>query len=222
MIRTEFCAENLTYLDAAIQAGAGRIELCDNLAVGGTTPSYGVIRAAVACAHHSHVPVMTMIRPRGGDFCYTSAELDVMCDDIVCACRLGTSGVVFGCTRGDDLDRSATQLLLNVVHEQEEARGYACPVTFHMAFDQIAQSLQFTALDWLAEHHVARILTHGGPEGSAIADNVVHLQDLIAYAAGRIIILPGAGVTWRNAAHLAEELQVNELHGTKIVRLNLA
>ena len=78
----EFCAENVTDLEKAMQTGARRVELCDNLAVGGTTPSYGVIKAAVELVDPYHATVMTMIRPRGGDFVYNDLEMKIMLEDI--------------------------------------------------------------------------------------------------------------------------------------------
>ena len=93
----EFCAENYTDIPKAIQAGAGRIELCDNLAAGGTTPSMGVIEEVLAYAGEKHVPVMTMIRPRGGNFVYNDIELKIMENDLIHAKNAGTDGVVFGC-----------------------------------------------------------------------------------------------------------------------------
>ena len=78
----EFCAENVTLVDKALEAGARRIELCDNLTVGGTTPSYGVIEAAVQLAQPYGATVMTMIRPRGGDFVYSDLEIEIMLSDI--------------------------------------------------------------------------------------------------------------------------------------------
>lgn len=215
----EFCAENMERVPAAIEAGAARMELCDNLAVGGTTPSYGVIKATACYARPRGVAVMTMIRPRGGDFAYSADELAIMRDDIACACELDTTGVVFGCSRDGRLDEAATDELLGAVREAEKARGERVQVTFHMAFDEIRTDEQFAAIDWLAERGVTRILTHGGVAGSSIEDNLGRLRELVEHAAGRITILPGAGITWENVEHVAGELGVVEAHGTKIVRL---
>ena len=215
----EFCAENVELVPAAIEAGAGRIELCDNLAVGGTTPSFGVIRAAVALAHAADVPVMTMIRPRGGDFSYSASELAIMCDDIAVAAQLGSDGVVLGCAREGHLDLPATERLLAVADEAGRARGSRLTVTFHMAFDIIRPEEQPAAIDWLAARGVERILTHGGAAGTPIDDNLGRLRELMAYAGDRVLILPGAGITWRNADRIAQALNAAELHGTKIVRL---
>lgn len=206
----EFCAENFTNIPAAIRKGAGRIELCDNLAVGGTTPSTGVIEETLAYADEKSVPIMTMIRPRGGDFIYNDIELKIMHTDLIEAKKMGTDGVVFGCLTKDNwLDEETLELLI------ETAEGLQ--ITFHMAFDLLSLENQFKAIDWLTERHVDRILTHGGPAGTTIEENIPHLKKLLAYANQRIIILPGGGITDKNAEAIASELAVNEVHGTKIV-----
>ena len=225
----EFCAENMERVPAAIAAGAGRVELCDNLAVGGTSPSYGVIRAAVANAAATGTAVMAMARPRGGDFVYTPAEEQMMLDDVAMVRSLGVTGVVFGCLAADPatgelvVDRAMTERLVTAAHGAlaDEAGEPIAPVavTFHMAFDELAEKNQLPAIDFLAGLGVERILTHGGPAGTPIADNLDHLRRLIDHAAGRITILPGGGITYENAETVAEALGVHEVHGTKIVKL---
>jgi len=206
----EFCAENYTEIPIAIQKGAKRIELCDNLAVGGTTPSTGVIEEALAYAGEHSVPVMTMIRPRGGNFVYNDIELKIMHIDLIEVKKLGTDGVVFGCLTEDNwLDEEALELLI------ETAEGLQ--ITFHMAFDQLSKEKQLQAIDWLAEKGVTRILTHGGAADTPITANFDHLQELIEYANNRLIILPGGGITTDNAQLVQDTLQVTEVHGTKIV-----
>ena len=223
----EFCAENLTLVPAAIEAGARRIELCDNLAMGGTTPSYGVIRAAMALAREHDVDVMVMARPRGGNFVYSAREREVMLDDIACARGLGATGVVLGCVRHDDskgfvLDEELTKALVDAAKGPGAgAAAGAMPVqvTFHMAFDELALDTQLQTIDALAAMGVERILTHGGCAGTPIEDNVERLRKLVAYANGRLTILPGGGITWQNAERVASALRVHEVHGTRIVRL---
>ncbi|MCI1135013.1 copper homeostasis protein CutC [Enterococcus gallinarum] len=208
----EFCAENYTKIPLAIGRGAKRIELCDNLAVGGITPSTGVIEEALSYAGEKSVPIMTMIRPRGGDFVYNDIELKIMHTDLIEAKKLGTDGVVFGClTPNGWLDEEALELLIDT------AEGLQ--ITFHMAFDAIPESRQFEAIDWLADHGVHRILTHGESAGTAIEENLERLKALIDYAGDRLIILPGAGISYKNAQSIADQLGVSELHGTKIVDL---
>lgn len=206
----EFCAENFTKIPQAIQKGANRIELCDNLAVGGTTPSTGVIEEVLAYAGEHFVPVMTIIRPRGGNFVYNDIELKIMHTDLIEAKKLGTDGIVIGCLTEDGwLDEEALDLFI------ETAEGLQ--ITFHMAFDALSKENQFKAIDWLAERGVTRILTHGGPAGTPIEDNFDHLKELIAYADQRILILPGGGISTENVQTVMDTLKVTEVHGTKIV-----
>ena len=211
----EFCAENVEHVAEALAAGAKRIELCDNLAVGGTTPSVGVIRAAVRLVREADAAAMVIIRPRGGDFAYSDAELKIMEDDIRVALAEGATGVVLGCARDGHLDEPATERLLACVR----ASRSDAQVTFHMAFDAIAADEQLAAVDWLAEHGVTRILTHGGEAGTDILSNAPRLREYVARAADRIAILPGGGVSWQNAEAVAGAAGVTEVHGTKIVRL---
>ena len=218
----EFCAENLTLVPAAVAAGARRIELCDNLAVGGTSPSYGVIKAAVGFARDNNVQVMAMVRPRGGDFVYNKREQAMMLDDIACARALGVDGVVFGCVRTDAngqtvLDMELVKALVDAA-KGERSEDAPLQVTFHMAFDVLGNEAQLSAIDELASLGVERILTHGGPAGTPILDNVERLRGLVAYANNRLIILPGGGITWQNADQVASLIGVHEVHGTKVVR----
>ena len=219
MLTREFCAENMELVPAAVAAGAARVELCDNLSVGGTSPSYGVIRAAVAHARETGTDVMCMVRPRGGSFEHTPAEAQMMRDDLVMAKSLGVTGVVFGCLRDGRLDKELTSELVRLAHEDTPEAPGRVAVTFHMAFDALAPEDQLPAIDWLAEQGVERILTHGGAAGTPIAENLDRLRAYIERAAGRIIILPGGGITWENAGDVAAALGVSEVHGTKIVKV---
>ena len=206
----EFCAENVTLLEKAMQAGARRIELCDNLTVGGTTPSYGVIQAAVEMAKSHDTTVMTMIRPRGGGFVYSDLEVSIMLEDIKKAREAGSQGLVYGLlTKENELDKANLERLL--------AASQGLEVVFHMAFDAIPKDKQFAALDWLAEHGVKRILTHGGFASETIQEHFGWLKELVDYAGDRIEILPGGGITTENRNEIVEQLGVNQLHGTKVV-----
>lgn len=206
----EVCVENFEHVPAAIAAGAGRIELCDNLAVGGTTPSAGVIAKAASYGRAHGVPVMVIIRPRGGDFCYTDDERDIMLRDIETARAAGAAGAVIGCLRGGDLDR--------VLMDELIAAAKGLDLTCHMAFDGIDPAHQLDALDWLAEQGVSRVLAHGGELGTPIEGNLDRLRAFVEHAAGRIGIMPGGGVTQANVEAVASALGVREAHGTHIVR----
>ena len=106
-----------------------------------------------------------------------------------------------------------------IAREAASERGEAVDVTFHMAFDALPDERQLDAIDAIAELGCTRILTHGGPAGTPIADNLDRLAAYIERAAGRLIILPGAGITWENVDAVAERLGVGECHGTKIVKV---
>ena len=155
---------------------------------------------------------MVMIRPRKGHFIYNDIDLKIMHTDLIEAKKLGVDGVVFGClTPSNWIDEEAMEELIEV------AEGLQ--ITFHMAFDEIPTERQFEAIDWLATHGVHRILTHGGPMSESISDTLPRLKELIDYAAGRITILPGGQITYKNAEEIAQQLGIHELHGTKIVKL---
>ena len=207
----EFCAENFERIPEAIASGAGRIELCDNLAEGGTTPSYGVIKKTLDYTKGKKVPTMVMIRPRGGNFEYNNAEAEIMEADVMICKDLKADGIVFGCLKNSWLDEPL------ILHLKDRAGDMS--VTFHMAFDELSRENQFRAIDWLAEKGVDRILTHGGSGEKPISETVSHLLELISYANDRIVILPGAGIRFDNVDQLLATLNVSEAHGTRIVSI---
>ena len=210
MVVFEFCAENLTLLDKAIAAGASRIELCDNLAVGGTTPSIGVIKEALKLTREKSVDLCVIIRPRGGDFVYTDLEVQAMQTDIRAAKEVGITCFVLGALTVDrKLDQGVMQLLLAACGEAE--------VVFHMAFDELAHTDQLEAIEWLSDQGVARILTRAGGLDATLEQRFEHYHRLLAAAKGKIQILPGGGVTVENRALFLERLGVCQLHGTRIV-----
>lgn len=206
----EVCVENFTMVPEAIASGASRIELCDNLSVGGTTVSHGVAAKTIQYCNNKNIKVMTIVRPRGGNFIYNKVEIEIMQNDIAHFKQLGTDGVVIGClTDSGWIDEGAMLTLL------EYAKGME--ITFHMAFDQIKHDYQFEAIDWLVKHRVNRILTHGGPSSSPIENNLIRLKEYVDFAKDRIIILPGGGITDKNLNYIASKLNIDEAHGTKIV-----
>ncbi|HCM89267.1 MULTISPECIES: copper homeostasis protein CutC [Vagococcus] len=206
----EFCAENFTDIPSAIASGASRIELCDNLSVGGTTVSKGVMTETIAYCSDKSVPVMAIIRPRGGNFIYTDTEIKIMENDIYEAKNLGVDGIVIGCLNESNwIDEEALNILLDAADGLQ--------ITFHMAFDAMNRDNQFLAIDWLSERNVDRILTHGGMSGTPIEQNLEYINDLISYANNRITILPGGGINHENVDSVVNFLQVKEIHGTKIV-----
>ena len=206
----EFCAENVTLLEKAMQAGARRIELCDNLAVGGTTPSYGVTKAAVELAANYDSTIMTMIRPRGGDFVYTDLEIAIMLEDIRLTAQAGSQGVVFGTLTADKkLDKPNLEKLI--------AASKGMEIVFHMAFDELSDEDQLEAIDWLSQAGVTRILTRAGVSGDSLEKRFAHYQRILEHAKGKIEILPGGGIDLDNRQTFIEQLGVTQLHGTKVV-----
>lgn len=207
----EYCAENLRGVPEALAAGARRIELCDDLAVGGITPSDEVIDQAVQVVHAAGGTVMVMVRPREGDFAYSQAELGAMERAIGVARAAGADGVVFGCVCDGMLDRAATARLATAAQGMD--------MTFHMAFDEIDRACQPAVLGVLAELGFSRVLTHGGALTEPIERCLPWLHELVRAADGRIAVMPGGGITWQNAEQICTELDVTQVHGTKIVRL---
>ena len=206
----EFCAENVTLLEKAMQAGARRIELCDNLAVGGTTPSYGVTKVAVELATNYDTTIMTMIRPRGGDFVYTDLEITIMLEDIRLTAQAGSQGVVFGALTADKkLDKANLEKLI--------AASKGMEIVFHMAFDELSDEDQLEAIDWLSQAGVTRILTRAGVSGDSLEERFAHYHRILEHAAGKIEILPGGGIDLDNRQNFIDQLGVTQLHGTKVV-----
>ncbi|MEZ7601769.1 copper homeostasis protein CutC [Streptococcus sp. 27098_8_91] len=206
----EFCAENVTLLEKAMQAGARRIELCDNLAVGGTTPSYGVTKAAVELAADYDTTIMTMIRPRGGDFVYNDLEVAIMLEDIRLTAQAGSQGVVFGALTADKkLDKAKLEKLI--------AASKGMEIVFHMAFDELSEQDQLEAIDWLSQAGVTRILTRAGLSGDSLEKRFAHYHRILEHAAGKIEILPGGGIDMDNRQIFIDQLGVTQLHGTKVV-----
>lgn len=206
----EFCAENVTLLEKAMQAGARRIELCDNLAVGGTTPSYGVTKAAVELAANYDTTIMTMIRPRGGDFVYNDLEIAIMLEDICLTAQAGSQGVVFGALTADKkLDKPNLEKLI--------AASKGMEIVFHMAFDELSDEDQPEAIYWLSQAGVTRILTRAGVSGDSLEKRFVHYHRILEYAKGKIEILPGGGIDLDNRQTFIDQVGVTQLHGTKVV-----
>ena len=196
----EVCAASPESALAAEAGGANRVELCDNLLEGGTTPSAGTVALCVKCVT---LDVLMMIRPRGGDFLYTDLEVDTMLRDIEIAKSLGVYGVVFGLLTVDGkVDKTRTGRLI------EASRPLA--VTFHRAFDMTVDP--FEALEDLIELGVDRILT-SGQEPSA-EHGIPLIKKLVNIAHERTIILPGCGIDETNIAEIVSKTRVCECHVT--------
>ena len=198
----EACVGNYKEAVLAAERGANRIELCDNLMEDGTTPSYGTIKKTL---EKLDIPVMVIIRPRGGDFSYTKDELEIMKYDIQMCKDLGASGVVIGALRDSKVDKIIISELVSIAKPMT--------ITFHMAFDEIED--KHSAIDKLIDLGIDRILTKGGNENAILGKDL--LKDLVKYANGRISIMPGKGVNKENRDFILEYTGACEIHGSKVV-----
>ena len=203
-VLVEACVDSVESALAAERGGARRLELCDNLADGGTTPSAGMIAAVKAAVR---IPVFVIVRPRGGGFIYSNAELDVMRRDTGAAVDLGADGVVVGVLRPEaGIDSPRLQTLVAA------ARGL--PVTFHRAFDLVPD--QHEALEMLVTAGVSRILSSGGaPTAIEGADTIA---SLVSAAGARLTVVAGGGIREEHVAELVRRSGVREIHirGTKM------
>ncbi|MDR3427664.1 MULTISPECIES: copper homeostasis protein CutC [Silvimonas] len=197
-ILLEICAGSVTSCLAAQEGGASRVEFCDNLLEGGTTPSHGAIAAA---RDRLWITLNVIIRPRGGDFLYSDIEFEVMRRDILACKKLGVDGVVIGLLTADgDIDVARTKQLVELAMPMQ--------VTFHRAFDVAKDPLK--ALQDIISTGCNRLLTSGqapsAPEGAEM------LRQLREVAGNKLVIMPGAGVRVNNIADLVRATGCSEFH----------
>jgi copper homeostasis protein len=198
--KLEICVGSISSALVAQEFGADRIELCDNLSEGGTTPSYGMILQSKI---QLEIPFFPIIRPRGGDFVFTKDEFQIMREDVLCCKEMGCKGIVIGMLRKDstiDMERCAE--LIALAGEME--------ITFHRAFDRCV-SME-GALEDLIELGCHRVLTSGGKESAF--EGTEKLRSLVRQAGFRINIMPGSGITHQNLQKIAADTGAYEFHTT--------
>jgi copper homeostasis protein len=201
-ITLEVCANSAQSAIEAQNGGAVRVELCDNLGEGGTTPALSQIEIT---RKYIDIQLNTIIRPRGGDFFYSDLEFEIMKRDIHDCGKAKCDGVVFGILNIDgSIDKKRNTELVDI------ARQYGMSITFHRAFDRCRDLFQ--SLEEIIDMGCNRILTSGGmnsaPEGSAV------IKELIEQAKGRISIMPGGGITENNIHELVRATGLKEFHGS--------
>jgi copper homeostasis protein len=195
----EVCVDSAQGLEAAVEGGADRIELCSALDLGGLTPSRGLMELAAKVT----VPVYAMIRPRAGDFVFEGADRQVMLADIDAARESGLAGVVLGASLPDGrLDVE----LLHVLSLRAGALGR----TLHRAFDLVPDA--FAALEQAIELGFERVLTSG--QAVKVPDGITMLHELVEQANGRIQIMAGSGVTPGNVDAIVRDSGVCEVHAS--------
>jgi copper homeostasis protein len=196
----EIATSDFLTTKSAVEGGADRVELCANLAEGGTTPSYAHIKK---CKEAFDIPLFPIIRPRGGDFLYNKDEFDIMRNDIKLCKELGCEGIVIGLLNMDGtIDITRTSALIDL--------AYPLEVTFHRAFDRCKDP--FAAVEELIEIGCQRILTSG--QKPTVSEGIELIADLNKKANGRIIIMPGSGVRKENIKMLAERTGCIEFHSS--------
>ena len=196
----EICCATLYDVMAAAKAGADRIELNSAFYLGGLTPTAGTLRLAKkACS----LPMIAMVRPRGGGFCYNEEEYATMLCDAELLLQEGAEGIVFGCLTADKkVDKDKNKALTDLAHR------YGKEAVFHKAFDCIED--QECALKELIALGVDRVLTSGG--GKAALDKAEHLAYLIKTYGEKIAVLPGGGIRAGNVETLIRATGANQIH----------
>jgi copper homeostasis protein len=207
--KLEICVDNVDSAIEAQIAGADRIELCNNLTEGGTTPGFGTIGSA---RNNLSIGLNVLIRPRSGDFLYTDLEYDIMRRDIEMCGEIGVNGIVLGILRSNgsiDLERTAKLI--------ELARPMSA--TFHRAFDLCSDP--YKGLESVIDSGAERLLTSG--QKNSAYDGVDLIRRLVERSVNRIIIMPGSGINFKNIAHLAMATQAKEFHltGRKVVESDM-
>ena len=202
MIREKCIGSFLEALEAQ-ELGAERVELCDNLTEGGTTPSYGTIKMVV---EKLNIPAFVIIRPRGGDFYYTPEEIEIMKEDIKICKELGVKGVVIGALNRDNtINYDAIKDMIDLAKPMF--------ITFHKAIDELENPV--TEVKKLANLGVNRILTSGTKETALEGENI--LREMIKEAGEDIIIIVAGKVTKDNLNEISNLIPAKEYHGKKIV-----
>ena len=199
----EACVESFEKALEAQSNGANRIELCENLAVGGTTPSYGTVKI---CLEKLNIPIFPMIRARGGNFVYSKDEIKIMKEDIKIFKELGVKGVVLGCLASDNkIDLELTKELVDLAYPME--------VTFHKAIDEIVNPLDY--IDDLVNIGIKRILTSGGKATALEGKDLIN--EMIKKSNKRLKVVVAGKVTKENLNELSNLICANEFHGKLIV-----
>lgn len=203
--KLEICANSFASALAAEKGGANRVELCENMAEGGTTPSYAQIKM---CKERLSIEVWPIIRPRGGDFLYSDDEFELMKEDIKICKSMECDGVVIGILLPNgNVDKERCVKLIELAKPM--------PVSFHRAFD-MSNDLE-NALEDLIEIGFVRVLTSGGAENAS--NGIAKIFKLVAQANGRIEIMPGAGINPNNIKEIASKTSAQNFHSSARVAI---
>lgn len=208
----EICCDGVDAARKAVWRGARRIELCADLPCGGITPAFTDIFSTLNLG----VPVNVLIRPRSGDFVYSSVEVEKMSREIACCGQVGHNGVVLGAlTPEGRVDLPVCRDLIAL------ARSYGLEITFHRAVDDaLAAGVPVKEImDEILSLRVDRILTSGGAANAYEGREVI--AEMARIAGGRCIVMPGCGVTAENAGAIIDCTGASEIHGSRLSLLDL-
>jgi len=196
----EICCGSIDDAIEAERGGADRVELCSALFLGGLTPSAGTIQEA---RRRLKIPVMVMVRPRGGGFAYSEAEFATMERDAEAAVENGADGVVFGILQPDGaIDISRCRRIRQLIGKRQ--------AVFHRAFDVTPDP--FEALEQLVDLGIARVLTSG--QKDSVPEGIELIKKLVERASDRIEILPGGGIQVWNLKEIVERTGCRQVHLT--------
>lgn len=198
----EIACFNLESAIIAEESGANRIELCENYEAGGISPSENLLKDVL---HNTKIPVFAMVRPRAGDFCYASKEIELMKKQIHYFKKLNCAGFVFGVLTSDN------KINFQVCGELINAAD-PVPCTFHRAFDEIADKDE--ALAGIINLGFKRILTSGG--ANTALEGGIEIARLTSLSKNKIIIVPGGGIRTSNIKEIAEVTKCSEFHSAAI------
>ena len=199
----EACVENINEAIRAEAQGAHRVEMCENLIIGGTTPSAGTIAIAKKVLN---IPIMVLIRPRGGDFVYSDLEVEIMKHDIQVCKQIGIDGVVLGTlTEENTINTELLNELVNLAKPLD--------VTFHKAIDETIDIVgEFKRL---LAYQIDRILTSGGAE--SVYEGQQTINEMTRLSDGKIKIIAAGKIHQSDLSNLQKIIKTNEFHGKKIV-----
>lgn len=202
----EICANSFASALAAQAGGAVRVELCDNMAEGGTTPSYAQIKL---CKERLNIAVWPIIRPRGGDFIYSDAEFELMKEDLKMCRELGCDGAVTGILLANgEVDRQRCEELIRIAHPM--------PLAFHRAFDMCRDL--YKSMEEIIDMGFVRILSSGSYNSAEKGIDV--LSGLIKQAGKRISIMPGSGINPQNLFFIREKTGAETFHSSARVEVS--
>lgn len=206
MVQLEIACFNVASALIAQQNGADRVELCDGLEVGGTTPSLEMVTKAIAFLT---IDLYVMIRPRGGNFVYTDEEFEQMKTEIQEFKKVNVNGFVFGILNEDKtINITQNKQLVDL------AQPFSC--TFHRAFDEVSDA--FKSLEEIIDCGFTTILTSG--QAQNVTDGANRLAELVTKANNRIVIMPGGGLRSSNIGFIQQGTKANWFHSSSITEGN--